>query len=570
MKKRILGLLLALCLVVGLLPVAALADEPVKGYVYSVNKAGTGLKIEPVKGGNAIYYCTVDGYVSATDANGAAASESNYNIKMVWPADSNELLVYLKGAVIDNSNNSTALKIGGTYGNNYRNENFAAKLIVEADSTINKPTHGGLYFNNTMPNTITSVNNAKLTINTLNSQPALESFSALTLDNANIAITYNYYAAVHVKGDFTVNGSTLDIQPAKSTTNANHAVTLADGYSTLGDTNFSSQTRNILIKNSVVTTGRPGTNYKGAWHNNGTVVIDNSSVEAYGNWFSFAIAPEVKNCTTAIWGEYSSSKTADYAEYSVAAGASTVDAGAKIGYFKTEHTCTPAADDKDCTTATVCAACGKEIAPAQAAHKYTDDGDCTTAVKCENAGCEVVVIEAKAAHVAGADDGDCTTAVKCTNAGCTKDAIAAKPHTADRTSCDVAVNCTVCGKLAYAAGQHSGGTATCKEKAKCEHCGKEYGELAACTPGADDGNCTTAVKCSVCGKDAIAAKTHKYTNDADTSCDNAGCTYTRKVEKDPGKAPGDSTVLVLWFSILAVSVVGFVSVMVFGKKRFVK
>ncbi len=50
-----------------------------------------------------------------------------------------------------------------------------------------------------------------------------------------------------------------------------------------------------------------------------------------------------------------------------------------------------------------------------------------------------------------------------------------------------------------------------------------------CTPAADDGDCTTAIKCSVCGKETTAAKTaHAYTNGADTSCDNAGCTKTRE------------------------------------------
>lgn len=47
---------------------------------------------------------------------------------------------------------------------------------------------------------------------------------------------------------------------------------------------------------------------------------------------------------------------------------------------------------------------------------------------------------------------------------------------------------------------HSGGNATCKSKAVCSKCHKEYGELSLHTPSTDDGDCTTAILCSTCGK----------------------------------------------------------------------
>ena len=40
--------------------------------------------------------------------------------------------------------------------------------------------------------------------------------------------------------------------------------------------------------------------------------------------------------------------------------------------------------------------------------------------------------------------------------------------------------------------------ATCTAKAYCSVCKKEYGELGAHTPNIDDGDCTTAVTCSLC------------------------------------------------------------------------
>ena len=76
---------------------------------------------------------------------------------------------------------------------------------------------------------------------------------------------------------------------------------------------------------------------------------------------------------------------------------------------------------------------------------------------------------------------------------------------------------------------HSGGTATCTAQAVCEVCGKAYGELAAHTPAADDGDCTTAVKCTVCDAVVVEAKashtggTATYTKKA--VCEVCGTAY---------------------------------------------
>ena len=43
---------------------------------------------------------------------------------------------------------------------------------------------------------------------------------------------------------------------------------------------------------------------------------------------------------------------------------------------------------------------------------------------------------------------------------------------------------------------------------------------------ADDGNCTTPVKCE-CGETIIEAKTHAYDHDCDLSCNYEGCEYER-------------------------------------------
>ena len=594
MKKKILSLLLALCLVVGLLPVMALAEEAATAFLC----ADTGAVLRPAKGGAALYWCTVNGEVSTKDATGAVAGESNYNLKAVWPADSNEVLVYLKNFVVNNSKSGAALQIGGKHGNNGPYSDFAAKVIVESDSSITKPTHHGLKLDNDHGSTITSVNNAKLTITCGNSQTALFSNSALTLKDTNIALSWKYYTALQVKGNLNIENSTLDLVYTNGNAGA-IAVNLSDAMNKF--VNDSGVKRNILIKNSVVTSAKPGNTYTGAWINDGTVVIDNSSVQIAANVLAFQVVPEIKNCT-AVYGDYvdGGEKNKSFSDYPLSAGTViTAYSQGPMGFFKSTHTCAPAADDKNCTTASACVVCGKELAKAEAAHKAAaDDGDCSTAIKCANTGCEAVVTEAKT-HVAGTDDGDCTTAVKCTNSGCTKDAVAAKAahtggtatctkkaecavcgkeygelaaHTpeSERTDCSEEVKCSVCGGIAFAAGQHSGGTATCTAKAKCEFCNEEYGELAAHTPAADDGDCTTAIKCTACSAEVVAAKTHAFTDAKDTTCDNEGCKHTRVVKEEKPDDTGDTMNLVLWFSVLAVSAIGFVSVLVFGKKRNVQ
>ena len=66
---------------------------------------------------------------------------------------------------------------------------------------------------------------------------------------------------------------------------------------------------------------------------------------------------------------------------------------------------------------------------------------------------------------------------------------------------------------------HTGGMATCTAKAKCSVCNTEYGTLAAHTPNADDGNCTTALTCSICSEVITAAETAHSDENSDGKCD---------------------------------------------------
>ena len=79
--------------------------------------------------------------------------------------------------------------------------------------------------------------------------------------------------------------------------------------------------------------------------------------------------------------------------------------------------------------------------------------------------------------------------------------------------------CAYCDAINNDYNQHTGGTATCTAKAKCSVCNTEYGTLAAHTPNADDGDCTTALTCSICSEVITAAETAHSDENSDGKCD---------------------------------------------------
>ena len=169
---------------------------------------------------------------------------------------------------------------------------------------------------------------------------------------------------------------------------------------------------------------------------------------------------------------------------------------------------------------------------------------------------------AKPSHTSPASRTSCNEASAC--AVCNK-ALAAGEHTGGAATCIAKKKCELCqaeyGELA----DHAGGTATCKDKAVCATCNQPYGELSTVhTPAEDDGDCTTAINCSVCGAEQVAAKTHTFTDAKDTTCDNAGCKHTRTITANPNS--GDISVL-LTAAVALSSAVGFAGVTVLRKKE---
>ncbi len=206
-----------------------------------------------------------------------------------------------------------------------------------------------------------------------------------------------------------------------------------------------------------------------------------------------------------------------------------------------EHT--PGADDGDCTTPIKCSVCGKTTT--EGADNHTGGtATCTAKAKCSVCGKTYGdLLE----HTPVADDGDCTTPIKCSVCGKTYGDLLEHTPGADDGDCTTPIKCSVCGKTTTeGANNHIGGTATCKDQAKCDACGTSYGELTTDhVPNEDDGDCTTPIKCSVCGKTITeGADNHTggtATCTAKAKCSVCGKTYGDLLEHTPGADDGDCT-----------------------------
>ena len=217
----------------------------------------------------------------------------------------------------------------------------------------------------------------------------------------------------------------------------------------------------------------------------------------------------------------------------------------------TSHT--PNADDSDCTTAINCSVCGEEMT---AAKNHAFDNACD--INCNNSGCNHTRITD---HVPNADDGDCTTPIVCSICG--EITIAAKNHDFDNGcdtncnnqsctyvrsashipneddgNCRTEITCSICGEVTTPAKSHTFDNAcdTDCNNADCNHT-----RTIVHTPNADDGDCTTAITCSVCGEVTTTAKSHAFDNACDTDCNNADCNHTRTIVHTPNADDGDCT-----------------------------
>ena len=122
----------------------------------------------------------------------------------------------------------------------------------------------------------------------------------------------------------------------------------------------------------------------------------------------------------------------------------------------------------------------------------------------------------------------------------------------DDGDCTTAVYCAICGKETTPAGVHTpeADDDDCTTAIHCSVCGKETTPAKNHTPEADDGDCTTAIHCSVCGKETTPAKNHTPEAD-DGDCTTAiNCSVCGKEaipakNHTPAADDGDCTTAIL-------------------------
>ncbi len=202
--------------------------------------------------------------------------------------------------------------------------------------------------------------------------------------------------------------------------------------------------------------------------------------------------------------------------------------------------CTAVNADNDCTTAEHCA-CGYTVT-VEKNHVLiikVDKNDTHHVMECTNEGCNH---EEDATHVFSQEQA--TATYKATNAICTAKATYCK-------SCACGHKGTETFEYGELDGNNHTGTPT---KILCNNdgthdvvytcCNAVANDNVICTAVNADSDCTTAEDC-VCGYVVTVEKNHTFTNDCDTDCNNADCSFTRTVTHSPNPDDGDCTTDIL-------------------------
>ena len=570
MKKKILGLALALVMIISLLPLTAFAEDPaskIKVVFRDPNITSGRVDVSFIHGSQ--YASQTKEYVTfedVYDTDGTTVIGNKPVFGESAPAEGTPyifmeyvdytLTLTFNGVTYNRPTTGTLEQFMSIYVTT--GTNFDVKFVLNGE---NKFEGKNAYVTMSNAGTVEISGKGSLEINAGVASKTLFAHTGagdMTITDATLKLnvvaanTSGQTGSLSNNGNITINNATVETSGINSF-----------GIRTATATSDGLIAGNVTVNNSNLKASQTG-GQRALIETNGTVTFNNSNVELVAN----ANNAKVLKVAPTVTGTYSSQKFSvreqgsafEEKDYTAAAFDSNVR------WLKLVHECVALADDGDCTTAVLCA-CGKEATAAKTHTAGANADDCTKDTMCGNAGCTKVFEAATAtAHTPAADDGDCTTDIKCANCDqiVTK---GAEKHVWDRTNCDVDGTCTTAGcTKTVAAGTHTGGTATCKDKAKCADCGKEYGELGACAPAADDGDCTTDIKCSVCGKTTTAGQAaHKYTDKNDTTCDNAGCTNTRKVEGTENPKTGDNSAIAVVAALMVTAAAAFVTTKKFAR-----
>ena len=331
MRKRILSLLLTLCLVATLLPFATFAAEEEKYVSVRVDNAGTyvwnteGVD-QKMKAGDATRYLT-----TTSEGVVAVGTADNWNIKLEYPAGGKPT-VTLKGATLKGAKSRTPLTISG---------NVDCTVCVEADSTIS--SYGtGLYFSNLGLATITGP--GKLTITTTdgncisfvgtvsNPKGTAGLIKDAKLDLYPTGTSTGRPAINFYGGDLTIDNSKINISGSDEksvgiwgychvTKDANGNVTKIIGY--WREMDLDETERNLTIQNGSVITAKVAIKVLGA---TGNITIKDSTVEGEGK-AGFSKKPTIEGEYTAVGGsskekvvEYNPDKATGYSYFKVVPG----------------------------------------------------------------------------------------------------------------------------------------------------------------------------------------------------------------------------------------------------------
>jgi len=208
--KKLFSLLLAICLIAGLLPVVASAAGETAKISFINSAAGDTVTVETTNGGEPVYLITEDGVARTETANA-----DNYNIKFQF-VDGNPT-VFLKNANLKGVDNKIAVSISSS---------AAIPLTyvfhTEAESTIEAGTNAygirsiGAHMSFTGDAKLNLIGNRSFAVGIYQAdvKDAGPKFDII-LDNANIELTQNMQKGDYGSGfgnhtrDFIVDGGTL-------------------------------------------------------------------------------------------------------------------------------------------------------------------------------------------------------------------------------------------------------------------------------------------------------------------------------------------------------------------------
>ena len=91
-------------------------------------------------------------------------------------------------------------------------------------------------------------------------------------------------------------------------------------------------------------------------------------------------------------------------------------------------------------------------------------------------------------------------------------------HDWSAATCTASKSCKICGATEGEALGHDWKATDCVSAKTCKTCGATEGEALGHTPADDDGDCSTEVKCTVCGEITTAAKTNHIAHADDNNC----------------------------------------------------